>query len=119
MRHSMRHLFLSFFALIAASGSIQAQHKPRWAIIGSKAVQDAGLTDLLTADLAPQFNLVERAQLDLALKELTLSEALGSNSAQRLKLGKLLKADLLVFVADQTTKDTKPHVKLVISETRL
>ena len=68
----------------------------RWAVLASEELQQAGLSELVTAELskAKGVELVEREQLAVATKELDLSALLGSaNAAGRLKLGRLLKAD--------------------------
>jgi hypothetical protein len=75
----------------------------RWAIVAAPRVQKSGLADLLTVKLAeePGLTLVERDQIAAGTKELALDQALGAEAAgQRLKLGKLLKADALLFLAD-------------------
>ncbi len=58
----------------------------------------ASLLPLLEVDVAsrPQFSVVERRQIDLALLELALSEGLAENSNARLQLGKIASADLIV-----------------------
>jgi hypothetical protein len=58
----------------------------------------ASLLPLLEMDVAsrPQFSVVERRQIDLALLELALSEGLAESSDARLQLGKIASADLIV-----------------------
>ncbi len=77
----------------------------RWAILASEEVQATGLPELLFADLSlrPGLELVERSQLDLALKELELSSRLGElNPQQQLQLGRVLRADgLLILTTSQ------------------
>src|SRR5687768_15505213 len=70
-----------------------------WAIIASPAVQQLGLVDAVVGELSnlPDIKLVERDQIDAVLTELTLAETVGAESVNaRLKLGKLLGADVLI-----------------------
>lgn len=74
----------------------------RWAVICAKDAQQAGLGDLVTAELskATDIELVERDQLDAATKELQLAAALESKSvATRVKMGRLVKADALLILS--------------------
>ncbi len=66
----------------------------RWAILPAPEVRDAGLSDLLTAELSRKsIELVEREQLDAVAKEIELAKLLGADAAaQRLKVGQLVKA---------------------------
>jgi len=60
--------------------------------------------------------LVERDQIDLALQELSLTSMLGSENARgRLELGRILRADVLVFMAG-TSQRTQQGLRLVVSE---
>lgn len=90
----------------------------RWAVVADSLVQQTGLPDLLTAELAGNegWELVERDQLSLATRELELS-SLGeaSRAGERLKLGRLLSADALVLLSWQEAGD-KTVLKLVVSE---
>lgn len=91
-----------------------------WAVISSAKIQKAGLTDLLTAALSREkgIKLVERDRLRLVAKELALSKMLGSSGvAQRAGAGRILKADALILLTDET-KDGKNFVRLVISDCR-
>ncbi len=58
----------------------------------------ASLLPLLEVDIAarPQFSVVERRQIDLALLELSLSEGFATDSKARLQLGRIASADLIV-----------------------
>lgn len=93
-------------AVIAAPGSQAAPR--RWAIVASPRVREWVLADLLTAELSamPGVQLVERDRIDAALRELTLSELLGAEGiAARLKLGALLRADVLIFLRERKGED--------------
>jgi hypothetical protein len=62
-------------------------------------------------------SMVERQQLDQVLHEQELANCMNdSGVAQRLKLGRLLRADLLVFV--KSFDKPVPHLQVVVSETR-
>ena len=74
----------------------------RWAVICSKDVQQAGLGDLVTAELSKEkdLELVDRDQLDAVTKELELAAVLESQAAAaRLKMGQVLKADALLLLS--------------------
>jgi hypothetical protein len=83
----------------------------RWAILATPQVQESGLPDLLTVKLGaePGLTLVERDEIAAVLKELTVDQAVGAldqalapdAAGQRLKLGKLLKADALILLAEE------------------
>ncbi len=93
----------------------------RWAILATPQVQESGLADLLTAELGkePGLTLVERDQIAAALKELTLDQALGAEATgQRLKLGKLLKADALLFLAEEQHEKDE-FIRGVVSDSAL
>jgi hypothetical protein len=74
----------------------------RWAILASPEVQKLGISDQLMTSLSARdgIELVDRESLAAATRELQLSELAGSQSAaERLKLGQMLHADLLVFIS--------------------
>ena len=105
----------------------------RWGIIVAGELQQTGLADLVLAELSKEkgIELVERQQLDAALKELKLSAMLGSDAAGRLKLGRMLNADALVFMslskpepsqtpkareAGQEKQAEKPCLEMIVSD---
>ena len=74
----------------------------RWAVVASDDIQATGLSDLVTAKLSAVegVELVEREQLASAIKEQELSAYFNSTAApQRLKLGQLLEADVLILLS--------------------
>lgn len=89
------------------------------AVIADRSAIDTGIPDLLTAELGQVENvqLVERAAIADILREQQLASALNpGGTAQRLQLGKLLKADLLVLL--RVVKSAKEqHLSFTISET--
>ncbi len=90
----------------------------RLAIIASDRVRETGLSDLLTARLAEKggVELVERDQLEEVMQELEMTALLGASGAsQRLKLGRLVRADALVVLSFQE-RDKRRFMKLVISD---
>ena len=89
----------------------------RWAILAAPEVRDAGVSDLLTAELSSRdFELVEREQLEAIAKEIELAKLLGSDgSASRLKVGQLLKADVLVLLS-LVEHEKKKFLKLIVSD---
>lgn len=89
----------------------------RWAIIASSQLRDDGLADLALVRLTEQrVELVEREQLDQAIRELDVSAYSGSQAAgKRLKLGQSLKADALLLLSTEL-RNGRTYLKLVISE---
>jgi len=92
----------------------------RWAILGSPALRDVGLTDLLTAKLSSLggLELVEREELRSITAEYMLAE-LGSAEAagRRLRLGTILRADRLLLLSRLPGADgTEDAVRLVIAD---
>ncbi|MBC8874443.1 MAG: hypothetical protein H8E44_33825 [Planctomycetes bacterium] len=74
----------------------------RFAIVATGDIQGTGLSDLVTAKLSAVagVELVEREQLAAAIKEQELSACFNSTAApQRLKLGQLLEADVLILLS--------------------
>ena len=74
----------------------------RWAILASSDVQKLGISEQLMTSLSARdgIELVDRDSLAAATRELQLSELIGSQSAEeRLKLGQILHADLLIFIS--------------------
>ena len=90
----------------------------RWAIVSSKPVQETGLSDLVFAAMSDRGNieLVERDQLQSATTELEINSLYGAKAvANRLHLGKRLKADALVLLS-LVEHENKRFVKLAISD---
>jgi hypothetical protein len=76
--------------------------------------------ELLEAQLgaSPGLRLVSRAEIQAVLTEQILSAAMvAEGTGPRLQLGKLVKADLLVFVKQRGEKKT-PGIELTVAETR-
>ncbi len=91
----------------------------RWAVLASPAVRDAGVSDLLVAELSKRkLELVEREQWDAIAREVELTKLFGADgAAQRLDVGQRLKADALVLLS-LAEQDGKKSVKLVVCECR-
>jgi hypothetical protein len=107
------------FALPMAGGTAPPG-MDTWAVLSSKKVEESGLADLVTVGLArdPSMKLVDRDRLREAAKELAFGTMLGAEgSGQRQALGRVLKADALVVLGDETV-DGQSLVRLVISDTR-
>ncbi|MEI8373532.1 MAG: hypothetical protein WCJ35_11960 [Planctomycetota bacterium] len=109
-------------ALLFAASASAAQDQPlrRWAVLASDDLQQAGVGDLLAAELskANGIELVERERLAEATKELKLSALLGAGDVERrLKLGRLLGADALLLVSLED-RDGKPRLRTVASDCR-
>jgi hypothetical protein len=107
------------FALPTAGGTAPPG-MDTWAVLSSKKVEESGLADLVTVGLArdPSMKLVDRDRLREAAKELAFGTMLGAEgSGQRQALGRILKADALVVLGDETV-DGQSLVRLVISDTR-
>ncbi|MCE2726347.1 MAG: hypothetical protein LW698_06160 [Planctomycetaceae bacterium] len=89
----------------------------RLAIVATAAA-DAGLVDLLTAELAkePGLALVERQAIGNVLDELRVSQV-AADADTTLKLGQLLAADALLLVEPEPTAEP-PRTRLRIVETK-
>jgi hypothetical protein len=106
------------FAVPAVGAEAGSPPWRRWAIVVTPELRGGGLSDLLTARLSEDasIELVEREQLDLALRELDLATHFGADGAgRRLALGKLLKADALVLLSERRNED-QPFLRLVVSD---
>jgi hypothetical protein len=122
MKNSISHriarcLTMLFLLLTLAhvSGAAASESFQRWAVVGDAAAREAGLSDLVTAELAqlPQVELVEREELQRVIAELELSQLhTAAESAGRLRLGSLVKADALVLLS-MGNRDDKPFVRVV------
>ena len=90
------------------------------AVIASPQLQNAGWVDLIISELSrhPELRLVEREKLATAVAELQLSQLLGPDSPeQRLKLGHLVAADLLLILTPDSATDTPSHsITIIISD---
>ncbi|NQU09840.1 hypothetical protein HQ590_03545, partial [bacterium] len=85
---------------------------------GERAPADAVMNRLEAAWLAqPGAALVERAQLDKILAEHQITGAALVDPAQRVRLGQLVPADLLVFL-DSIPKLPKPATRLQVTESK-
>lgn len=105
-------------AAIGTAPARAAEPLKRWALLASPEIEKTGLPDLLTADLSkqPGIELVERQQIAAVVKELTLSNVVGAGAvSDRLKLGRLLKADALVILLTRRADD-QDFVSLVIAD---
>jgi hypothetical protein len=105
-------------SLLAASNAHAALDT--WAVLSSTKAETSNLADLVTVALSQDttLRLVERRRILEVAKELALSTLLGSEGAgERNRLGRLLKADALVILGEETL-DGKECVRLVIADTQ-
>lgn len=117
--------FIAILACTAVAAAPRATHST-WAVVATGAPRQAGVADLLTAELSRQVDiqLVEREKLSLATDELDLARAVAAaGSEERLKLGRILGADALVCLAGEQSGPApdgtrREGVRLVICETR-
>lgn len=91
---------------------------PQIAIVATAAAQ-AGLADVLTAELAkePGLAIVERQEIGRVVDELTLAAIQSADAATELKLGGLLAADAMVFI-EREPKAQPPQVRLRVIEVK-
>lgn len=91
----------------------------RWAVLATSEVQESGLADQLTASLsAAGFSLLERATMKQALDELKVGQLLEpADAKERLRLGKMLRADACVVLAIEKRND-KAFLRSVICDTQ-
>lgn len=93
----------------------------RWAVLSDESCRDAGISDLLTAELSavPGLELVERDDVEAVVRELELASVLGTHAgAERLRLGRLLKADVLLILK-QAEQDGVSFLQWTIAECSL
>ncbi|NQT85746.1 hypothetical protein HQ560_03220, partial [bacterium] len=121
MQGCRRHVLAVALALACSGmGAETAPHR-RWAIVTSAHGGDRALVDLLTARLSESgdMELLERAAIDVVMKELELSSLFAAKGAAgRLKLGRLLKADALLILGRENLGG-KAVVRAVISDCRM
>lgn len=104
-------------ALSVSGSASPAVPVRRCAVIASPAARSDGLADLVMISLARRegIELVEREVIDRILKEQELSALSAAGAvSNRLSLGRLLKADLLVLL-DRV--GAPAHTQVVVSET--
>jgi hypothetical protein len=101
-------------ATVAARGETATAR--RWAIVSSGDVKATEVPDVLTTQLGGVngMELVERDQIETATRELVLTELAGSEGvANRSRLGRALKADVLVILAIETAAAQPPSEKML------
>jgi hypothetical protein len=116
--NSLLVLVLLLLALSHGTGAEKQIPFRRCAIIASQDIQEEGLPDLLTAQLSnvDGIELVERQELARVTQELELSALLGAGAASnRLQLGRLVKADVLLLVSLEE-HEGKKFLGLVIAD---
>jgi|GEM_PF-2283296 len=102
-------------SLLSSCGAGELQ----WAVLADPEVERAGLADLLTVELSPVVQLVERAALREVLAEIELSKfGAPDGVGLRLRVGPKFKADRLIVLTLEPSAQKTPHLKLVICETR-
>jgi len=109
----------------------------RLAVIASKPLVESGLTDLVTVALSQpeeddnaaagdlkldelelgDLELVDREEIDAVLSELELAAGGKTTTESRLQLGRILKADLLLFLRNRT-RGNNAYLEAVISDCR-
>ncbi len=104
-------------AMFLSCGALQAQ--PRIGVIAIDSAEIAQLLPLVELRLSKDSKvaLVERNAINEVLREQQLQAALAADApGKRVALGKILKADLLVFLAGRDKP--KPHAVVVVCETQ-
>ena len=100
-----RNHLLLVFLLLGSPTLFAAETQPvRWAILATPE-----LGDLLTVELSKRqdIELVERAEIDKVMRELEISAMFGEESiGKRLELGKILKADRLLVLKNDSPGDS-------------
>ena len=113
-------------ALVALEGAASCQEPHFDSVLPKAALIDRGrsaATTLLEAKLLSggQASWVERTEIDRVLKEQELATAFGAQGGKnRLALGKLLKAEVLVLVRSVKSNDNEvpPSIECIVCETR-
>ena len=94
-----------------------ARAETRMGVIATKTTNAQNLASLLEIRLAerPATALVERNEIDKVLGEQELQALLVADApGKRAALGKMLKADMLIFLAER--QEPKPHLMVVVCE---
>jgi len=120
--HLVHAFTIAFCLLLIAANRSRASDDQsvlrRWAIVATNEVQTTGLSDLFAAEFSELqgIELVERDQIDLATGELELSACVHATaSAERLKLGRILKADALVLLS-KVAFNEKDFLRVIVSD---
>ena len=111
-----RRLLLAIW--LVGTAETQAADKSRLAVLPEdSAVESRSAADLLMLELGKQsgVELVDRGEIERVLKEQKISAAGLADSNQRIQLGKLLRADGLVFLA---TDQKRARLLTRVVETR-
>lgn len=93
----------------------------RWAILADSDVRESGIQDLLTVELSglPEMELVERDQLQLVTREVTLERVFNTESSrERLQLGRVLNADALLFLK-KVQRENGAFLQWIVAECSL
>lgn len=124
LRYSSRTAFSCEFVLpflvglLALSAAVPLDAAVRVALLQTNPAQTSDVVALVEADLttAGKVTLVERQQVEKVLHEQQVQAVLGADAiAGRTLFGKLLQADLLVFIRPQDKP--QPNWELIVAET--
>lgn len=118
-RGGIRHLTVGAFVLIATTATVRGEQTV-CAVIAAPGSSAATAAELLETNLAKDktLRLVSRQEIQTVLNEQALSEALSTSGlGSRVRLGKLVHADLLIFLQKSSSKDEQ-GLLLTIAETR-
>ncbi|MBC7815624.1 MAG: hypothetical protein IAG10_01855, partial [Planctomycetaceae bacterium] len=114
------NLLKAAIALCLVTTACAAEGLNRWAIVAPEAIRQSGLADLLLVEAGKlaRMELVERDELDRVAKELELESLAGAGgAAQRLKAGRLLRADALVLLKSVSASESN-RLRVVIVDCR-
>ena len=103
----MRTSSLVIVSLCIYTSVVSAAGLPRLAVLAEDTTTDSrNMADLMQAELSSRedVEMVERAEIDLALREQEISAAGFTDAATRVRLGRILKANGLVFVGPRTVR---------------
>lgn len=116
-----KSLVAAILGLIFSAGSaFGAEHAlGRWAVLASPRAQNSGLADIVVAGMSKidEVALVERDCLDAIADELEVLALFDVAPKQRLRVGRLLNADVLLLLS-QNDIDDEPRVEVAIIDCR-
>lgn len=123
--HRQLTLCIVFFAVAgrATDRDVSAfdatQRVSRWALLVAEPLRQSGVGDLLAAQLSTweEVSLLERAELDKVVAELELTAAELVDPASAPKLGRLLKAEAILYL-EQTGDGEAAALRLLVLEAR-
>jgi hypothetical protein len=112
-------IWLLVLLAIPALAAADSPALKRWAVLTGSSLRQSGFNDRLTAELSQAgIELVERERLDVILREWSLASlSSAAGAAERVRLGRLLRADALLLLSEGQ-EGGRPHLRAVVCDGR-